>query len=546
MAYIPIAEVPNAPANAPEMPLADYPDIPSIRARGIDMKVDMGGRAAALQKQELPGGFAQGLARASAAAGTGQAAMGEAISSGANQMSRAMSGAAGILQKIHNDTLDSEDDIASIKAKDNRETMLNMFNADAVKGEWTEEQKQENLPKYIEKLGQMNSGLGMRQMTRDKIAAQDTSFIHATSYKVEADMYLKKSKDNDDLANGKITTAKERGDAASLADGRDSNDFLHKRGRINDAQYKANDDEMNKSARKSTHMEQVANDPQWAKEQADKAAKGEPNDMFDKTDSPEYVNSIRGHANTELNRVREEKAADLLTEINKGGKNISVEYVNKYADDNHLSNTQRNTLLAAQRDPPIPYDDGRMSEALRLASTYDSTKDKDADGNPSLEDFNKRQNYIVENIPKEYRAELLKDLSPMTRLRPQNRARYYKHAGIQRFQTPFRTRRRTNRPWTLLISAGKASSNARTSRFSCSTASAGALAHRTSARATANPANGSGGFSFAEFLLGKLFWYLLRSSVATEATLTKGAIPCIVSCSTSFCHRSRRNNSTRP
>ena len=47
------------------MPLAHYPDVPSIRYQPIQGGVNMESRAAALQQSPLPGGFAgEGLARA--------------------------------------------------------------------------------------------------------------------------------------------------------------------------------------------------------------------------------------------------------------------------------------------------------------------------------------------------------------------------------------------------------------------------------------------------------------------------------------------------
>lgn len=62
-AYIPTAGNPQRTAMG--MPLAHYPDVPSIRYQPIQGGVNMESRAAALQQSPLPGGFAgEGLARA--------------------------------------------------------------------------------------------------------------------------------------------------------------------------------------------------------------------------------------------------------------------------------------------------------------------------------------------------------------------------------------------------------------------------------------------------------------------------------------------------
>ena len=52
MANFLLIEIPNAPQTL-DMPLAQYPDIPSIRYSGVDMKVNMGRQAEALQQSPL-------------------------------------------------------------------------------------------------------------------------------------------------------------------------------------------------------------------------------------------------------------------------------------------------------------------------------------------------------------------------------------------------------------------------------------------------------------------------------------------------------------
>ena len=78
MAYVLLQEVPNAPKSM-EMPLAQYPDMPSIRYSGIDMRMNMARQTEALQKKALRGGFAAGMEKGASAAGKDQMAVAKAV-----------------------------------------------------------------------------------------------------------------------------------------------------------------------------------------------------------------------------------------------------------------------------------------------------------------------------------------------------------------------------------------------------------------------------------------------------------------------------------
>jgi hypothetical protein len=62
-----------------EMPLAQYPGMPSIRYSGIDMRMNMARQTEALQKKALPGEFATKMEKGASAAGKDQMAMAKAV-----------------------------------------------------------------------------------------------------------------------------------------------------------------------------------------------------------------------------------------------------------------------------------------------------------------------------------------------------------------------------------------------------------------------------------------------------------------------------------
>jgi hypothetical protein len=64
----------------------------------------------------------------------------------------------------------------------------------------------------------MNAGLGARQVTRDIIGAQDSSFGKSTMFKIQAQESLKIIKDDQDLLRLKIGIGIEKGDLASVAE----------------------------------------------------------------------------------------------------------------------------------------------------------------------------------------------------------------------------------------------------------------------------------------------------------------------------------------
>src|SRR4029077_11773971 len=110
-AYISLDEIPNAPPlpGAPQLP--QYQNLNygrfSYNEAGVGEPINMAGRAAALQQSELPKGFEQGLARAAAAAGTGQEAMGKAIEKGSLALGNSLNAAGKVIGEYQKKVQDS-------------------------------------------------------------------------------------------------------------------------------------------------------------------------------------------------------------------------------------------------------------------------------------------------------------------------------------------------------------------------------------------------------------------------------------------------------
>lgn len=110
--YVPVADIPNAPKLV-DMPMVEYPRPPSIRYGTLSPEtIDMESRAAKLQQKELPSSFEEAGAIRARVAGQGQMAIGKAIESGGEEISKALASAGNVLAKIAHKGLEDKDNAA--------------------------------------------------------------------------------------------------------------------------------------------------------------------------------------------------------------------------------------------------------------------------------------------------------------------------------------------------------------------------------------------------------------------------------------------------
>ena len=107
--YVPLADIPNVPKTV-DMPMLQYPKMPSIRYEPVKGEVDMDSRAQKLMQKELPGSFEEAGNIRAAEAGKGQMAMGKAIASVGADISKAMGSVSEVLGKFVHQGLKDKDE----------------------------------------------------------------------------------------------------------------------------------------------------------------------------------------------------------------------------------------------------------------------------------------------------------------------------------------------------------------------------------------------------------------------------------------------------
>ena len=409
MAYIPIAEIPNAPG-IQEMPLPEYQKIPSIRHAGVNMKVDMSGAARSLQQDALPGGFASGLARATASAGSGAMAMGKAISQGTGELGNAIGRAGYVLSKFAEKAVQQADELAGIKAQENRTIIEGKFEADTAG--MTMAQKQEAWPQYHAQLVDLNSGLGTSRHTRDKIDAYDSAWGATQGSKIQTAAIKKSLQDNQDYINEKINHAIDAPSEENIQVARQANDVALNTEQINKARHEEVERKLDRAA-KLGFIKEKASDPasaRWIQEQSELQAQGKPNDLYTKDDDAAMWNHGDDVATKTISDNQNATLDSLHTRLINDPTTVTEAELKKQWQDGNLTTTQYEALEKARSSEPIVYNEANVGDAYSAANLYDSTKDKDAKGRQSMTKYNAVYQQILTTVPKEHQGPLIETL----------------------------------------------------------------------------------------------------------------------------------------
>ena len=409
MAYIPLNEVPNAPS-IQEMPLPEYQKIPSIRHAGVNMKVDMSGAARSLQQDALPGGFASGLARATASAGSGAMAMGKAISQGTGELGNAIGRAGYVLSKFAEKAIDQADSLAGVKAHENQVVMNARFEAETAG--MTMAEKQEAWPKYHAELVAMNSNLGVRQHTRDIINSHDEAWGKSKMYGIQTDAIKKSVADNNAYTEERHKRAVETPSAENVAVARQTNLAALESGQINKATFEERERTLDIAAKREFIAEKAA-DPysaQWLKGEAEKQQRGEKNDLFTKDDDISLVNNADDLATKTINESQRTNAIAVQDRLVADPTSVTKEELQKLQQDGQISGDQFYALDAKREAKPISYNDVAVADALSIATNYDRNSDVDAKGRPTMAKYDAAVRQIMTTVPKDNQDEILKIL----------------------------------------------------------------------------------------------------------------------------------------
>jgi hypothetical protein len=405
MANVYVTEIPNTPG-IQEMPLPNYQDIPSIRYKPIDMTVDLSQEAAALQQQPLPGGFKRGSDIVAGALASGVRSAG-VVGEGMQSVGNALSRAAGVLFKLQENAVNDQDAIAGQKAHENRAIFQARFEAETANMPMQE--KLEWWNEHVGEVAALNSSYGSSQLTRDKIASSDNAFAQVGNYKIQTDAAQKESQDAINYSKDAIATGLQNPTEENIAKAHEANDTGHQRQWWNDDTYNANNDKIDRAA-KIGFIDEKAGDPAsagWVKEQSEKQQRGEKNDLFTAKDDPamwNHADDVATKTITEGQRTNAEKYHGILT--NDPSK-ITKEDLKDQYNKGYLSPDQYEALEHRRDGVPIPFDEGKVAEALSKATTYDRNSDKDDKGRQSMKKYDEAVRYISENVPKEEQDEML-------------------------------------------------------------------------------------------------------------------------------------------
>ena len=398
--YIPVADIPNMPRADVTMPLAQYPDIPSIRYKYQEGAPDMAGRIAALQQKALPGGFAEGAERITRSAGKGQEAMGEAISKGSSQLSRALSIVGNTFAEITEEA-NRQKAVADGSRESNAWEMAEAtFLARAQKeglppaAWWNEFQKNEG-KQYNEFVGTLGANEAQQDVFRSKSISRFGGFYAKTLGEDAKESW----KIDDQAMKLELNTAVINGDwdGAYGAAGR-----LRNSNHLTEPEYHKTLFDIGKAQDETYIQSDIKRDPAFVQEELDKVKRGESSKVYSWLKDPADVDRLYNQSKGEVNRRQIEAGSDISKDILDGTPLTEVEVVTR-AKAAGLTDPQTDTLRK-QAVESIPYDDGKTSTAMAAVENYDPRNDKD------LKEYHRVKSLLATTTSKEVQALLLPEL----------------------------------------------------------------------------------------------------------------------------------------
>ena len=360
--YIPAAEIPNAPKTVDMPMIGNYPSMFTQKFEYAQGAPDMSKRAADLMQKELPSSFEEAGNIRAQAAGQGQMAIGKAIASGGETFGKAIGVIGEVMSRIRAKTLESNDQVGEIKARNNQQLISESFQADSIKNNWTPTQQLEYWPKYADKLKELNGLLPASPSVKEKIEISDNAFVTSRGYKVQNDANLKILNDNQDLLNSEIKTGVEKKDPDSLYQARIANDKALELGFINDAKHAENADLLTNAQNQFVETAALNGDPWQMEKETAKVMNGGTSDSFPHLkNQPERARSLNSAARESINRIEAEGAQAYQDRMDRG--EIKFEDRDKAASELHVRPTAAKSINK-DADSPDPVYDPRIATRL--------------------------------------------------------------------------------------------------------------------------------------------------------------------------------------
>ena len=352
------------------MPGVEYPNIPAIRHEAIGFRVNMEGRAADLMQKPLPSSFAEGYARVANAAGKGQMAMGKAIESGSAELGNSLVAVGAIFGRLGREAEQSRDRMDYFRVKENADTMVKSFEAEAANKRWTPAEQAEYWPAWGQRLREMNAGLGATPTSKDLYQAQTESYIDGNMYRLMTEGAKESLRQDQALQESVFKKAIDDGDTITAAE---VNETAHSLRKIDDATYENRKFIVEKTDRGKAEVEALNLNPWRLKEQTDSVMKGEKSEDFPYLkDDPARARELNQASKERITVLQKEGTDEYEARMAKG--DIQFKDREKVARELNVPAKEAASINKTADDPDPAYDPRLATELDTRLQKYNPRK----------------------------------------------------------------------------------------------------------------------------------------------------------------------------
>jgi N-acetylmuramoyl-L-alanine amidase len=420
MARIPVSEIPNAPQLPGAPPVAPYGQVPGPRfANQPTTFTPMQGRqpianfekyAADLQQKPLPGGFAEGAANVSAAAGRYASVAGEGTARAAQSISNSLNSIGSVFTDIANKANQTRDATDLLRYNDFKEISQAAFENQMLKDkvpveQWAERWQTEGVDRFMATA----QNFGTTPATRAKIQADAAGFAQKQGLHYQNNVLKKSLQDDKDFLTASYEESAKKGDAAGM---RDAATELHAQNFENEGQYKLKLGEADRVQHKATIDFVRERNPKELRDQAIAARNGKATGEFKfLNDDPALAAQTSAVAAQEVNTRQAEAVTDFSNRILNRDTRMTDAQIESEGRAAGLDEADIVKLKKQNELEPV-WNSQAVAEANDAVAKYDARADVDPKTKlPSIEGYKATLDEINNKVPKEYRKPLLEELN---------------------------------------------------------------------------------------------------------------------------------------
>lgn len=407
-AYIPIADIPNAPQTVSMPSIDNYPKGPTARYDYLPGQIDMASRAKSLMQSPLPGSFEEaGNIKAAAyteAAAKGAKAQADAVTSIGESVTKAAWYAGQIVSDIANKGRKDSDSSAPLKFNLRQEELnqeLQSIQASYPPSEWQ--------ARYDDALKRFDADTSPDKLgavfpkTIDDIEAKRGAASKTAAYNLTTSFGLRQTKDATDLGNAMIQDGIATNNFTKAHDGVE---HLEKLEVISHEQAKERYD-MIDTKQGMFVMDQAKLSPETAAELANEAQgviDGKPAKTFTILNkNPQLAPNALFEAREEVKKLQNKGVQELSDKMDAGEIKDRKQF-DEIASRLQLSDTSRNKLWNSKIKPEVEPIPANYTKAQELINNLDPNADT------KNEKYIEAYTYITGNIDKGNQARYIEKL----------------------------------------------------------------------------------------------------------------------------------------